>query len=108
MQTTIDLPSAFSSILKRKAVGPRGSRHLNEDDLSVIIPALRSEEISLASKAVLVAAVIILDRNELEDELLKKWEFGEQFLPPKLKAFFFERNVTEFEPVCRKFCKMKI
>ncbi|HYW34731.1 MAG TPA: hypothetical protein VE868_04920 [Balneolaceae bacterium] len=105
MQTKIDLQTAFSSILKRKAVGPSGSRHLNEDDLSVIFPALNFEEISLASKAVLVTAVVILERNELEDKLLKNWKSGERFLPAKLKTVFFEKNSITFDAILQKILK---
>ena len=102
MQTKIDLQTAFSSILKRKAIGPNGSRHLNEDDLSVIFPALNSQGVSLASKAVLVTAVVILERNALEDELLKNWKSGARFLPVKLKTVFFEKNSNKFDAILKK------
>ncbi|HLR26804.1 MAG TPA: hypothetical protein VK112_13130 [Fodinibius sp.] len=90
------MQSRLAGILKRKAVGPRGSRHLNEDDLEVIIPALQAGAVNRTAKAVLVTAVIIQERNELEDSLLKGWKSGEYFLPDELSSFFFEAGHPGF------------
>src|SRR5699024_8093541 len=96
MQTTRTLQFELAAILRRKAVGPKGSRHLNEDDLEVIIPALQAGAVNRTAKAVLVTAVIIQERNGLEDNLLKSWKSGEYFLPDELSSFFFEVGHSGF------------
>ncbi len=107
MQTTVDYQSELSSILKRKAVGPKGSRHLNEDDLRVIMPALESGEVTLVSKAVLVASVCILDRNKLEQDLLESWESGKYSLPDELTALFFEKSNSDFGEFLQRIVQNK-
>jgi anthranilate phosphoribosyltransferase len=102
MQTTIDYQSQLLSIIKRKAVGPSGSRHLNEDDLQIIVPALASEDVNLISKAVLVASVIILERNTRENRLLKQLKSGKEYLPEPLKNLFFEEYNSGFPFILRK------
>lgn len=105
MKTTVDYQSGLSQLLKRKAVGPNGSRHLNKEDLDVLTPALKSEEVSLVSKAVLVTAVIILERNKLEKQLLDQWRSGRQFLPDELRRLFFGESESEFEYILHKILK---
>jgi anthranilate phosphoribosyltransferase len=105
MQTKINLQSELSSIIKRKAVGPRGSKHLAEEDIQAIIPALASEDVNLVSKAVLVASVIILERNVPENRLFKKLKSGQQFLPETLKRLFFKEHSSGFEPVLQKILR---
>jgi anthranilate phosphoribosyltransferase len=105
MQTKIDLQSALSSIIKRKAVGPSGSRHLNEDDLQIIVTAMASDEVNLVSKAVLVTSVIILERNSLENRLLNQWKSHEKFLPGELITLFFEDPASDFHSILKKILR---
>jgi anthranilate phosphoribosyltransferase len=102
MQQIINYQTELSSIIKRKAVGPGGSRHLNEEDLQMIIPALESDEVNLVSKAVLVTSVIILERNPLENRLLNQWKSGKQFLPDKLIKLFFKETDLDFHSILQK------
>jgi anthranilate phosphoribosyltransferase len=103
----INYQAKLSSIIKRKAVGPNGSRHLNEDDLQIIVPAMGVEEVSLISKAVLVTSVIILDRNPLENKLLKQWKSGKQLLPDTLTNFFFKKDDSDFVSILQKILRRK-
>ncbi len=105
MQKTVDYQSELSHILSRKAVGPKGSRHLAEKNLDIIIPALESADVSLESKAVLVASVITLERNELEERLLKQWKGGGQFLPDTLGTLFFGESDSEFHFFLKKILR---
>lgn len=107
MQTTVDYKLALRQIIKRKAVGPKGSRHLNEDDLQIIIPALQSDEISLASKAVLIASIIILDRNILEKRMIEQLRTGELYLPGALYGLFFEESKSDFHTILQKILSGK-
>jgi anthranilate phosphoribosyltransferase len=107
MQQIINYRAELSSIIKRKAIGPSGSRHLKEEDLQTIIPALESDDVDLVSKAVLVTAVIILDRNSSEDRLLNQWKSGKQFLPDELRILFFEDRDSDFHSILQKILQGK-
>lgn len=102
MPVITDHKSDLSQIIKRKAVGPKGSRHLNEDDLEIIQPALQADDLNLTLKAVLVTAVIVQKQNELEKKLLTQWESGECYLPEELQRFFFSEIHTDFQLLLHK------
>lgn len=93
---------ALSEIIRKKAVGPKGSRSLKEEDLDIVIPAMASEDVTLVSKAVIVASVIILEQNRAEQKLLARWKSGEHFLPEQLMTLFFGGNKMEFQNLLTK------
>lgn len=105
MQTTVDYQNELSQVLSRKAVGPQGSRHLIKEDLDIIIPALESDNVSLVSKAVLIASVIILERNKLEDDLLDMWRSWKYALSDELTTLFFGDDDSSFCKILRKILR---
>lgn len=107
MPVITDHKSELSQIIKRKAVGPKGSRHLNEDDLHIIQPALEFDDLNLTIKAVLVTAVIIQKRNKLEKKLSAQWESGELYLPEVLRKFFFDKSDSDFHSLLHKILQGK-
>jgi len=105
--TNTNLQSELSGILKRKAIGPKGSRHLNEDDLEIIVRALKSNKVTLTSKAVLVTAVKILERNPLEKKLFNQWQNKGHLLPAELQSLLFGKGNSEFSKILQKILKGK-
>lgn len=105
MQAAVDYQFELSRILSRKAVGPKGSKHLQEEDLDVIISALQAEEVPLVSKAVLITSVIILERNELEEDLLETWRSWESAISEKLTELFFKKSDVGFRKILQKILR---
>lgn len=105
MQTTVNYQDELAQVLSRKAVGPKGSRHLVKEDLNIIIPALESDDVSLVSKAVLIASVIILERNQLENDLLDMWRSGKHALSDDLTMLFFGDDDSDFSKILRKILR---
>ncbi|WP_205719992.1 hypothetical protein [Fodinibius halophilus] len=93
---------ALSQIIRRKAVGPKGSRSLEREDLDVIIPALESDDVPLTTKAVFITAVIIQQKNQLEKDLLEAWKHWKDTIPETLSAFFFNNHNSGFPRVLKK------
>ncbi|WP_170245617.1 hypothetical protein [Fodinibius salinus] len=98
---------AFANIIRRKAVGPKGSRNLIKEDLDIIIPALQSEEVPLTTKAVFIASVIIQQKNNLEKDLLEAWHDWKDTVPATLSNFFFTDPDTGFSTILHKILHRK-
>lgn len=98
---------ALSQIIRRKAVGPKGSRNLERKDLDVIIPALQAEEVPLTIKAVFIASVIIQQKNQLEKDLLEVWQHWTDAMPATLSNFFFTDPNTGFSTILHKILQRK-
>jgi anthranilate phosphoribosyltransferase len=105
IQVTVDYQSELSQVLSRKAVGPKGSRHLVEEDLDIIIPALESDDVSIVSKAVLIASVIILEQNQLENDLLDMWRSWKYALSDELTRLFFGDDDSGFYKILKKILR---
>ncbi|WP_138431154.1 hypothetical protein [Fodinibius saliphilus] len=108
METAIgNYHDALSQIIRRKAVGPNGSRNLERKDLDIIIPALQSDEVSMTTKAVFIASVIIQQKNQLEKDLLEAWRHWRYTVPDTLSNFFFTDPDTRFSTILHKVLQRK-
>ena len=63
---TVDEYTQFRSILKKKGTGKTMSKHMNEDDVAVVLRHLKSPHIPLAMKATLLVAWRMLDKTPPE------------------------------------------
>jgi anthranilate phosphoribosyltransferase len=92
----------LESLLKKKGIGPEGSKSLNQEELSEVSRLLINTEVSLTTKATLLTALLLLEPNEHEKEWVNKVkENPKQMLPAELEGFILE-NSNPFLTIIKK------
>lgn len=84
--------NSLELLLKKKGIGPEGSKHLNMDDLNELAKLLPLPTYSLTTKCTIVTALLILERTNEEEafyQLLKN-EYH-SLLPSELHFLFTQK-----------------
>jgi anthranilate phosphoribosyltransferase len=79
----------LEELLKKKGIGPEGSKSLKKEELDKLTILLKEEDLSLTTKATLLTALLLLEPNEHEKiwlDLLRESSFSA--LPVQLQAYF--------------------
>jgi hypothetical protein len=80
-------------LLKKKGIGPEGSKSLNEIELSTINSLFVDPEVSLTTKATLLTALLLLKPNENEAEWIYNLKKNPgSILPTELLGFLNESS----------------
>ena len=78
----------LSELLKKKGIGPAGSKSLKEEELEEVAQLLRNQEVSLTTKATIITALLLLEPTQIESEFLDKVKSNaDRYLPERLLAF---------------------
>lgn len=83
----------LESLLKKKGIGPEGSKSLVKEELKELFTLLLNEDVSMTTKATILTALLLLEPNADEQEwldILK--ENPKNFLPPELHGFLLETD----------------
>ena len=79
---------SLEEILKKKGIGPEGSKSLNKEELDFVDVHYQNSKVSLTTKATLLTALLLLEPNEFESHWLTKVKKNpNQFLPHELLPF---------------------
>lgn len=68
----MDYQQELEAILRKKGIGPEGSKSLGTDDLSRLNSLLLDTSISLTTQATVLTALLTLDPNKEEEVFIKK------------------------------------
>lgn len=89
-------------ILKKKGIGPEGSKSLTNDTL-VNLPSLYLDpSVSLTTKATLLTALLTLEPTTDELIWIKELQVNPSLIIPKELLFFFQETQQEFEKLILK------
>jgi anthranilate phosphoribosyltransferase len=91
------LPHSLEDLLKKKGIGPEGSKSLKKEELELMNTHFRSSGISLTTKATMLTALLLLDPNEAEKEWIEKVKQDpDAILPSELLPFIKEAPESTF------------
>lgn len=83
----------LESLLRKKGIGPEGSKSLVKEELQELIPLFQDKEVSLITKATILTALLLLEPNPDEkDYILWLRQNPEKLLPEQLLGFVKETN----------------
>lgn len=83
----------LESLLKKKGIGPEGSKSLNKEELSEVSHLFLNAEVSLTTKATMLTALLLLEPNEHEKEWVNNVkENPKQMLPIELQGFILKSS----------------
>ena len=75
----------LAELLKKKGIGPQGSKSLKAEELAEVSMLLKNPEVSLTTKATMITALLILTPTEEEKTWLENLKAApENYLPPQL------------------------
>lgn len=93
----------LEEFLKKKGIGPEGSKSLKENELSKINSLLNNNEASLTTKATLLTALLTLAPTDAEQQWLNNIaQTPEAYLPKDLTPFFNQIEPHPFWKIIRK------
>jgi anthranilate phosphoribosyltransferase len=83
----------LEEILKKKGIGPLGSKSLLMEELDEVFSLFKKEDVSLVTKATMLTALLALEPNKHEASWIQKVKHEpEQFLPKELVGFINSTN----------------
>lgn len=83
----------LESLLKKKGIGPEGSKSLNREELTELNSLFAHPGISLTTKATLLTALLLLEPNKEESEwIIYLKENFKKILSEELYGFFLETS----------------
>jgi anthranilate phosphoribosyltransferase len=89
----MDPQQTLEELLKRKGIGPQGSKSLKEQELTELDHLMLNPAVSLTTKATMLTALLTLEPNADEKVWLEKVkEMPEKNLPAELIPFFGEEG----------------
>lgn len=86
-------------ILKHKGIGPQGSKSLSNEDISNLPFLLYNKECSLITKSTILTALLLLDKNENEEELVKKLNQEIDEIPVELHFLLTKISSNDFQRI---------
>jgi anthranilate phosphoribosyltransferase len=89
----MDPQQILEELLRKKGIGPQGSKSLKALELAELTLLMRNESVSLTTKATMLTALLTLEPNEDEKEWLQKIKkTPEENLPTELIQFIREEG----------------
>ncbi|MFN8415984.1 MAG: hypothetical protein U0U66_06600 [Cytophagaceae bacterium] len=85
--------NSLELLLKKKGIGPEGSKHLNMDDLNAVAKLLPISTYSLTTKCTLITALQVLDRTPDEEAFIQLLNHNFETLLPKELHFLFNQKI---------------
>ncbi len=80
----------LEELLKKKGIGPMGSKSLNREETGLLKTLFQAREVSLTTKATMLTALLTLQPNPDEENLIRGLkDTPDLFLPSELRAFLF-------------------
>lgn len=87
----------LEELLRKKGIGPEGSKTLNDEELSQLNHLLKAPETSLTTRATLLTALLTLPASEAEKSWLANgYASPEQILPVELLPYFSKSTPHPF------------
>jgi anthranilate phosphoribosyltransferase len=80
-------------LLKKKGIGPEGSKHLNTEDLNELSEILPLPSYSLTTKCTLLTALLILDRTPEEETFIQSLKNNFSRVLPFELHFLFNQKI---------------
>ncbi|MBX9850248.1 MAG: hypothetical protein K2X86_00645 [Cytophagaceae bacterium] len=83
----------LAELLKKKGIGPQGSKSLKTEELEEIAGLFKNPEVSLTTKATMLTALLILPPTDEEKSWLEKLKASpDKFLPQELTGYIKETS----------------
>ena len=80
--------SRLAALLKRKGIGPAGSKSLKQEELEELLALFPHEQVSLTTKASMLTALLLLPPTEVEETYVDRLKKDPQrYLPKDLLPF---------------------
>ncbi len=96
----MDNQQELSEILRKKGIGPSGSKCLKTEDLERLPLLFKDKTCSLTTKATLLTALLSLEPTEEEQKFLEELKAEpEKFLPSELLPFLGKGELNEFQTI---------
>lgn len=93
----------LEELLKKKGIGPMGSKSLNQDETELLKKLLPDPDVSLTTQATMLTALLTLTPNPYEEHLIRDLHSTpELFLPSELKEFLFPSAEKSFVQLINK------
>lgn len=87
----------LEKLLKKKGIGPMGSKSLHQDETQLLKKLLSCPDVSLTTKATMLTALLTLQPNQDEENLIRDLRDNpDLFLPSELKDFIFPPSKKSF------------
>src|SRR6478736_6258013 len=96
----------LAELLKKKGIGPEGSKSLITEELNELEHLFKSPDVSLTTVATMVTALLTLEPNNYEREWIEKIKASpSEFLPNEIVPFFTGDTRDEFYKLILKVIK---
>ncbi|MBO9703763.1 MAG: hypothetical protein J7604_26390 [Sporocytophaga sp.] len=96
----------LAELLKKKGIGPEGSKSLTTEELNELEHLLKSPDVSLTTVATMVTALLTLEPNNQEKEWIEKIKAApSKFLPNEIVPFFTGDTRDNFYKLILKVIK---
>jgi anthranilate phosphoribosyltransferase len=82
----------LEELLRKKGIGPEGSKSLKEDELLRLDSLLLDNQVSITTKATILTAFLLLEPTEAEKKWIYKTKSNYHNLPKELHFFFRESS----------------
>jgi len=87
----------LAALLKRKGIGPAGSKSLKHEELDELLALFPHEHVSLTTKASMLTALLLLPPTEVEETYINKLKKDPQaYLPKDLLPFVEGKSHSPF------------
>jgi anthranilate phosphoribosyltransferase len=94
--------SLLEELLKKKGIGPQGSKSLSEENISSMISLLTDTNVSLTTRATMITALLILDPNETEEAFIATIKSNLNILQKELSELFSQPEGNTFRDLVLK------
>ncbi|MFN3405111.1 MAG: anthranilate phosphoribosyltransferase [Cytophagaceae bacterium] len=92
----------LEELLKKKGIGPQGSKSLNKDELEELKVLFHHDDVSKVTKAAMLTALLTLEPTEEEKEFLSYLHLSENNLPEHLLPFIEKGEISSFQKIINK------
>jgi anthranilate phosphoribosyltransferase len=96
----------LEELLKKKGIGPEGSKSLHKEALKEVTVLFQDAQVSLTTKATMLTAILTLEPNPDEEEWIQNLKKNPQFLPKELLGFITPTN-DPFLTIIKKLISMQ-
>ena len=83
----------LAELLKKKGIGPAGSKSLKEEELEEVLDLFQDDSVSLTTKATMLTALLLLEPTEIESVYIEKIKAEPtNYLQTELQEFLNETS----------------